>query len=63
MMLSSFPLNNSCLADTGPASDGTLTSVLARSAQLFPDRPAVWARGETRTFDEFWGAAGTLAAA
>jgi len=63
MMLSSSPLNNSCLADTGPASDGTLTSALARSARLFPDRPAVWARGETRTFDELWGAAGTLAAA
>lgn len=62
-MPSSFLLNNSCLADTGLASDGTLTSLLARSAQLFPDRPAVWARGETRTFDEFWGAAGTLAAA
>lgn len=63
MMLSISPLSTSRPADAGWASYKTLTSALARSAHLFPDRPAVWARGETRTFDEFWGAAGTLAAA
>jgi len=50
-------------SDSAAASEETLTAALARSARLFPDRLALWARGETRTFAEFWDAAGTLAAA
>lgn len=44
-----------------PAAE-TLTAALARSAALFPDRLALWARGETRSFAAFWGEACTLAA-
>ena len=60
------PISVSDRPTTGvqPASPGsTLTEVLSCVVRDHADRPAVWARGETRTFGELWDQAGAMAAA
>ena len=42
-----------------PASN--LTTALASAAVAYPERPAVWARGDTLTFKQFWDEAGAIA--
>ena len=44
-----------------PASN--LTTALASAAVAYPERPAVWARGDTLTFKEFWDEAGAIGGA
>lgn len=40
----------------------TLTARIARIVALHSSRPALWARGETRSYGEFWREAGIIAA-
>jgi amino acid adenylation domain-containing protein len=52
--------HNGLEMSTGVGQTRTLTAKIADAASRYPTRPAVWARGETLTYSEFWREAGTI---